>query len=1294
MHLEHLVDHRFAIERLAGSGGMGVVYRAEDLRTGTPVALKVLRGASLREERVRFEREALAIAEIDHPGVVRYVAHGLTAEGHPYLAMEWIDGDTLEARLRRGPLSVAETLTLGVRLAESIAATHACGVVHRDLKPSNVLLAGDALERAKIVDFGLATFPAAIRATLSGVVLGTPAYMAPEQARAEHNLDARVDVFALGCVLHECLSGKPVFDGRHVMAVLAKIVFDEVPRLGDLGCAVPLPLDELIAWMLTKDPAGRPADGGAIVLALCAFDAVTELSRDLAQACPTSARLTRAEQRLRAVVLAREPPAAPAAADAETVIQSGTGGTPELRAIIGAIEARGGHAVPLADGTLVVTPHSAGVATDQAALAACYALSLRVALPGWTIAVATGRAETEGARPFGDAVERAARRLRARQRAVGPIEIDLDDVTAGLLDLRFDVRLDALGLTLRGEHDLAEGARTLLGRPTAFVGRDREMATLLAIFRECVDEPRAHAVLVTGPAGVGKSRLRHELLTRLRPQAGVEIWTARGDPMRAGAPFGVLAPLLRRVARVFDGEPIEARRQKLLARVARYVAAAERQRVAEFLGELVGTPFPDEGRVQLRAARQDPRLVGDQMRRAFLDFVDAETAAGPLVVVLEDMHWGDRPSADYLDAALRLFADRPLLCVSHARPEIHDGLPRLWQERAAQEIRLPELPRRACERLARDVLGDSTAPATLTSLWKRSGGNAFFLEELLRATAEGRAGALPETMLAMVESRLEALDVEARRLLRAASVFGETFWRSGVAALVGSEEHLDAELGRLEAAEWVVRRPDPRFGGEVEYGFRHALVREGAYGTLTKEDRALGHRLVGAWLAAAGEADALVLAEHHERGAEAAEAARCYALATEQALEANDLAAVVARSDRALALGVRGEALGSAALSRAIAHNWRGERADAEEWARQAAAALPVGSERWCAALGEAIWTAGARGDGAEVARLGASLLGVLDDDRATGAAVIALTHAVGWSLMIGRYDAARALCDAAAPTVAKWQDEPAIRAAWTMVEVFFNSRHGDPLRLRELLKRAISLFDAAGDRRQACFRRAGFAEACIRLGAHAEAEVAARAALAEAEHLGVTHAAVQAKHALGLALARQDKLAEAVSTLREALATYTSAVDQYMDGMTRVYLAEAYRRRGDLDAAEREASDALLLLAAFPTFILLARASLADVLLAQGRTAEALDQAQQGFDFLTAIAPVEEGDAYVRVVHASALHVEGKHEDARAAIAAARARLLDSADRIGDEDWRRSFLENVPENARTLALARHWLED
>src|SRR5262249_32173856 len=150
------------------------------------------------------------------------------------------------------------------------------------------------------------------------------------------------------------------------------------------------------------------------------------------------------------------------------------------------------------------------------------------------------------------------------------------------------------------------------------VGREREISVLMGLYDECRTEEVARAVMVTGTAGSGESRLRYEFLRRLKERGDRgEVWLGRGGPMSAGAPLGLRARACRRTAGIYEGEPVGVRRQKLRARLGRAIAEAELPRVAEFLGELIGTPFPDDDSVQLRAARQDPVLMGDQMRRAW-----------------------------------------------------------------------------------------------------------------------------------------------------------------------------------------------------------------------------------------------------------------------------------------------------------------------------------------------------------------------------------------------------------------------------------------------------------------------------------------------------------------------------------------------------------------------------------------------------------------------------------------------------------------------------------------------------
>src|SRR5262245_19545652 len=205
------VGDRFAIERRAGAGGMGTVYRARDLETGAPVAVKVL--ADQRADAVaRFTHEAHALATLRHPHIVTYVAHGLTQSGEPYLAMEWFEGEDLEKRITRGPLDPASAIDLLVRVADALAVVHARGILHRDIKPANLFLPNGDLAQVKVLDFGVARLGGGARTlTHFGSAVGTPAYMAPEQARGDLTIDARADVFSLGCVLFDCLTGRPPF---------------------------------------------------------------------------------------------------------------------------------------------------------------------------------------------------------------------------------------------------------------------------------------------------------------------------------------------------------------------------------------------------------------------------------------------------------------------------------------------------------------------------------------------------------------------------------------------------------------------------------------------------------------------------------------------------------------------------------------------------------------------------------------------------------------------------------------------------------------------------------------------------------------------------------------------------------------------------------------------------------------------------------------------------------------------------------------------------------------------------
>ena len=255
----------YEIQAPLGAGGMGEVYRARDSRLSRDVALKILPASLARDpERLRrFEQESRAVAALNHPSILAIYDVG-QSEGSPYLVTELLEGESLRDLLDRGPLPQRKVIQYGVQIADGLAAAHDKGIIHRDLKPENLFITKDG--RAKILDFGLAKVaPSAdtildpdltSNATSAGVVMGTAGYMAPEQVRGEP-VDARTDLFALGAVLYEMISGQRVFRRDTAAETMTAVLRDDPPELTGTAVQIPPALDRIVRRCLEKDPAHR-----------------------------------------------------------------------------------------------------------------------------------------------------------------------------------------------------------------------------------------------------------------------------------------------------------------------------------------------------------------------------------------------------------------------------------------------------------------------------------------------------------------------------------------------------------------------------------------------------------------------------------------------------------------------------------------------------------------------------------------------------------------------------------------------------------------------------------------------------------------------------------------------------------------------------------------------------------------------------------------------------------------------------------------------------------------------------
>ncbi len=1296
MELGDTIIGRYTIDGLAGRGGMGVVYRAHDSDGGL-VAIKLLLGDESHQVE-RFMREARILVNLEHPAIVRCLDAGVMPGGQPFLVMEWLEGQDLRTHLEAGPLTADSVCIVGERVACALNAAHAQGMIHRDVKPANIFLVDGRPELAKLVDFGAARWSRAATLTATGIQLGTPLYMAPEQIRCERKLDGRADLFALGCVLYECLVGQAAFAGKQVMAVFYKILLERSPSIPSW---VPDTLARLIERMLRKQPDQRPENADEVAVALQEI----RVRMDDRASSPATGRceiLTTAENKLISVVVmagqqelrdwlrtwARNTElAVDGVADlADTRAESAT-----MRRLRAYYEPLGARFDRIGDGSLIAVLEARMVASDTAADAVRCALALRAEHPSKPIAVATGRAVLEGDRMLGEVIEHAIALLPSGSPASN--DIKLDDVTAGLVSARFPVAQEADECLLRPASAAPKEPR-LMGRPTPFVGRRSEMAALTAALDECIDEHVARVVIVTGPAGIGKSRLERELVAHAATYGSdVVIWRGYGDPMRAGSSLDLVAQLIRQCAGLYDNDPLESRRAKLSQRIELTVSVEDRRRLCIFLGEIVDTPWPDENDVQLQSARRDTRLMSEQQRRACVDFMAAETAGRPLLISLEDLQWSDQATISMFDTALRLLVKRPLFVAAFARPEVHDQFPGLWSTHGPMSLQLRPLSDRAATKLARSVLGTAIEDTRLSALARRAEGSPFYLEELLRNAAVGRWDA-PETVLATVQARLQGLDEASRRTLRAASVFGDRFWRGSLRALLGSDVPLDAALCVLVAEELVAPVDASQFAGEREYQFRHDLIREAAYAMLVDSDRLLGHRLAGQWLAGVGERNALVVAEHFQRARENEEALPFFMYAARNALAAGNLELAASAAERGVACGAEGERLGAFRFIQGEANWWQGHHQTALAHASEALTRFAPGSRQWYDTQARLAYVYAHLGKLDLLEQMARALADVQPRDHDREGWLIAATSVSTRLLTDGRFDAASPLFSRVEQTIA--EDEavsPLIMAhLWHARAVHAHFFEGNPAALLRGMQESAKSHSQAGNLRQEYVIRCNIGFAQIEMGLYSEAVATLRAVLHGARAQAIPVVVDLAKQNLGLVLAYQGKLDEASLLARQSASALEERGNNQLTSASRGYLAIVAWLAGDLDTAEQQARRALELCVRRSEMHPVLLAVLARVLSTKGQPDEAAQHAIAAMEILRDFGGFVENDGLVHLIHAETLHCAGRLDDARRAILHARKRLLARANKIDVPEWRVSFLENV-DHARTLQLAAQWCE-
>ena len=868
---------QYTVLELVDAGGMGIVYKAHDERLERLVALKFLPPHLSRQPapKQRFLVEARAAAALDHQNICTILEVGETEDGQLFLAMPFYDGETVQARLKRGRVRFEDALPVALQIARGAGRAHAHGVVHRDIKPSNVMLLRDG--SVKILDFGIAT----IDDLSTGVDtrFGTLPYMSPEHVRGDA-IDHRSDIWSLGVLLHEMLTGVRPFDGTDA-STLSDAILNRDPHLVATSHPdVPAGIDKVLQRALAKAPENRYPSMAVFAADLTALapggespepvpiterrratvlvTLVSDYGRLVERMAPVDAQRLVAQIRDMAVDAVRRHGGVVNQAIGEEIVS--VFGVPvahdddELRAVRAALELHARMREIAAD-------HGSGPPIQiQSGLHAGSVVAQRLnegprryAIVGTPTSVASRIAAL--AAPGDVTVSQDCQRLLSpfvHTVACAPVVLEPD--SPAVTPFRVTGHT---GLETRLEASERAGL-------TPYVGRESDLALLVSY----VDRARGgdgRVIEVLGDAGVGKSRLLYELQERVSMAGSVDVLKGRCRAFGDVAPYCAFIDIVRGALRLCpqnaDAEAGLPRR----SRQAKAGVADSGEIVARFraLDASLESFLPLYLHLLSEPSELYPlprHLQGEHLQAALVDALAALFSAlcreSTLAVLLEDWHWADSASRAVLGRMREIAPTKRLVFIVTARPE-----PAPLDERPADgpKLSLEPLDFAASAAIIEAGLGAGHVSERLARrVFERTGGNPFFLEQVCRALVEQGAVSvregeavvtggpetlsLPDTVQAVIRTRLDNLEPQAREVVRVAAAFGREFEHALLADVLGPDIDLGPAIARLSASGLIRRFSEgPRLG----YRFTHVLAQEVGYESLLAHQRKSLHEAIG-----------------------------------------------------------------------------------------------------------------------------------------------------------------------------------------------------------------------------------------------------------------------------------------------------------------------------------------------------------------------------------------------------------------------------------------------------------------
>lgn len=1280
----------YQITGTLGEGGMGKVYLAQDTRLKRPVALKLLPASFVQDgERVRrFEQEARAASALNHPNILTIHEIGTDGDHAHFIATEFVEGVTLRQHIKQAPLKLHEVLEVAIQTAAALSAAHAARIVHRDIKPENLMVRPDGY--VKVLDFGLAklTEPPPVATsdsdslsiswinTQPGMVMGTICYMSPEQARGLE-VDARTDIWSLGCVIYEMIAGHPPFRGATNSDVMVSVLDREPPPLTGAAPGVSSELERIVTKALAKDRDERYQTVKDMLIDLrrhrqrLEFEA--EMSRsasriETGEAHPGGALVrkdsgaqlaqTSSEQRKQVTVLFADLSGFTAISetlDAEEVNDHMNALWNLMDTAIldhgGMIDKHMGDTVMALWGTRAAhedDPERAirAALTMQAEVSDYVRLNLderiepemqqrRPAI--MRIGINTGPVFLSVVGSNGEwTATGAAVNVANRLEQAAPVGQTLisHDTYAQVRGV-FDVREMEL-VTVKGKAEpvhtyVVERAkprafrlrtRGVEGVETRMIGRKAELDRLMDAMQIVLEDREPRAITVIGDAGLGKSRLLYEFSNEveLLPDR-VRIFNGRATQGTRGLPYSLVRDVFSFRFEIQDSDSAAVARDKLEQGMLAFTDAGDESRMrAHFIGHLIGLDF--SASPYLSGILDDAKQIRDRAFHYAAQFFAVVARDAPVVLYLDDIHWADDGSLDFVDYLARTCADVPMLILCLARPVLLERRPSWGEGEAAHtRVQLQPLSKRESRHLVEEILRHAQSiPQVLRELVVSGAeGNPFYMEELIKMLIDQKVivpGAeqwrvdasrlvevrVPPTLTGVLQARLDGLSLWEKTVLQRASVVGREFWDRAVEQLgaQSAEARSDpaeaadvrAALESLRRKELVYRREASGFAGTTEYVFKHALLRDVTYESVLKRERRRYHHEVARWLIErSGERVdeyAGTIAEHYERARELIQSAGWYGRAGQQAREAYAPETAIGFYRKALEFMPAGTEAG------------------ADEAARSAQRV------EWYEGLGEVLWMQARFTEAVEtyvkMRSLAEECGDVVAQARAWNGLASAQDRQGDYRAMLESARRAETLAGGAGDASLAARKELARsldRQGWAL------QRLGDAAAAMTLCEQALLISTELGKeaRRERAHSLKSIGVAHTMLGHFEQAESYSEQALSLHRELGNRRGVGNMLNSLGETARLRGDHTAAVARYREAL-TITREIGDRANEMT--YLSNLGGARiglGDYVAAEADLRQ-VILMAGTSRFYALSETYffLAEALLGQGKTAEALE--------------------------------------------------------------------------------------